>query len=133
MHRFFNHDGERKFPPLVIAAFAVGGVVLVAALALFFGLIVLLLWNWLMPEIFGLPRIGYWQAWGLVVLSHILVKGGFGHGGHGPHGWRHGRGGAGWKNEMRSRFEAEAAQDASKSGLSGGDAGAGEGKQETKA
>lgn len=33
------------------------------------------LWNWLMPEIFGLKAITFWQAWGLVFLSGILFKG----------------------------------------------------------
>ena len=27
------------------------------------------LWNWLMPDIFGLQAINYWQALGLMVLS----------------------------------------------------------------
>ncbi len=57
-----------------------GGIVLAAAMALLFGLIVMALWNWLMPEIFGLPLLGYWQAWGLVLLAHILFK--VGHGGN---------------------------------------------------
>ncbi len=39
------------------------------------GWVVMLLWNWLMPEIFGLTLITYWQAWGLLVLSSILFKG----------------------------------------------------------
>jgi hypothetical protein len=45
------------------------------------------LWNWLMPALFGWPSIGYWQAWGLVILSRILFGGfrGAGGGGH----WRH--------------------------------------------
>lgn len=30
------------------------------------------LWNWLMPVIFGLPEIGYWQALGLMALSSVL-------------------------------------------------------------
>jgi len=30
------------------------------------------LWNWLMPVIFGLPTIGFWQALGLLVLTSIL-------------------------------------------------------------
>lgn len=130
MHRFFFHNGERKFHPLAIAAFVVGGLALMAALALFFGWIVLLLWNWLMPEIFGLPRIGYAQAWGLVLLSHILIKGGFGHSGHGPHGWKHGRHGPGWKDELKTQFGATAESTA------GGDssaAGSGRSAQETKA
>ena len=32
------------------------------------------LWNWLMPAIFGLPVITFWQAVGLLVLSHLLFK-----------------------------------------------------------
>ncbi len=38
------------------------------------GLVVMVLWNWLMPEIFGLKRVDYWQAWGLLVLCTILFK-----------------------------------------------------------
>jgi len=33
------------------------------------------LWNWLMPVIFGLPHIGFWQALGLLLLSRILFGG----------------------------------------------------------
>ncbi|MFP4364758.1 MAG: hypothetical protein ACLFR1_12930 [Spirochaetia bacterium] len=51
------------------------GIAGAALLALIFGLVVMALWNWLMPEIFGLPVISYWQAWGLVLLAHILFKG----------------------------------------------------------
>ncbi len=40
-----------------------------------FGWIVMLLWNWLMPDIFGLPHVTYWQAWGLMLLSCIFFKG----------------------------------------------------------
>jgi hypothetical protein len=48
------------------------------------GWVVMLLWNWLMPEIFGLKHVTYWQAWGLVILSHLLFKNfGSGHGGVG--------------------------------------------------
>jgi hypothetical protein len=39
-----------------------------------FGFIVMHLWNWLMPDIFGLPEVTYWQAWGLLLLSCILFK-----------------------------------------------------------
>jgi len=35
---------------------------------------VMLLWNWLMPVIFGLTSIGYWQAFGLMILSTLLFK-----------------------------------------------------------
>ena len=49
------------------------GILGIGLLALF-GLVVMLLWNWLMPEIFGLKRLTYWQAWGLLVLCWILFK-----------------------------------------------------------
>ena len=40
-----------------------------------FSLLVLLLWNWLMPAIFGLTTINYFQALGLLVFSKILFFG----------------------------------------------------------
>ena len=46
-----------------------------------FSAVVMLLWNWLMPSLFGLGVINFWQALGILVLSRILF-GGFG-GGHG--------------------------------------------------
>ena len=52
-----------------------------------FGLIVMALWNWLMPALFGLKLITFWQAIGLVILSKILF-GGF-RGGPGGRHWRH--------------------------------------------
>jgi len=39
------------------------------------GALVMYLWNWLMPEIFGLPLLTFWQALGLLVLSKILFGG----------------------------------------------------------
>lgn len=33
-----------------------------------------LLWNWLMPVIFGLPVITFWQAAGLMLLISILFR-----------------------------------------------------------
>lgn len=41
------------------------------------------LWNWLMPEIFNLTVINYWQALGLLILSKILFSG-FKHGANHP-------------------------------------------------
>jgi len=49
--------------PILAAALAAGSAA------------VWLLWNWLMPEIFKLPAISFWQAMGLLVLSRILVGG----------------------------------------------------------
>ena len=55
--------------PLVLVAFALFVVL--------GGECVRLLWNWLLPAIFGFPRITFWQALGLLALSRILF-GGFG-------------------------------------------------------
>ena len=38
------------------------------------GVFVYWLWNWLMPTIFGLHTITWFQAWGLMVLSSLLFK-----------------------------------------------------------
>ena len=37
-----------------------------------FSVIVMLLWNWLMPNIFGFTAINFWQALGLFALTRIL-------------------------------------------------------------
>ncbi len=97
----WNFKGETgKWKPLAIVGMVVGGTALAALFAFLFGWVVMLLWNWLMPVIFGLPRIGYWQGWGLVLLSHILVKPGYpGGGGSG------GKKRDGWKAEAKTRFE----------------------------
>ena len=34
----------------------------------------MLLWNWLMPVIFGLPTIGFFKSMGLLALSYIFFK-----------------------------------------------------------
>jgi hypothetical protein len=46
-----------------------------------FGEIVMHLWNWLLPSLFGWHPITFWQALGLLVLCRILF-GGFGGRGH---------------------------------------------------
>jgi len=40
--------------------------------AFLFGWPLMILWNWLVPAIFGLPTITFWQAIGLNLLSGIL-------------------------------------------------------------
>lgn len=60
------------FVPLAIL-----GVFLFVAIG---GEVVRQLWNWLLPTLFGWPRITFWQALGLLALCRILF-GGFGHGG----------------------------------------------------
>lgn len=34
----------------------------------------MLLWNWLMPIIFGLTKITFWQSLGLLILSGMLFR-----------------------------------------------------------
>jgi hypothetical protein len=46
------------------------------------GAVVQALWNWLLPSLFGWPRLGFWQALGLLALCRILF-GGFGASGAG--------------------------------------------------
>src|SRR5437762_3385985 len=50
------------------------------------GEIVMRLWNWLLPPLFGWRQVTFWQALGLLALCRILF-GGFGvHSGSGRHG-----------------------------------------------
>jgi len=72
---------DRSLPVkiLMIIGFTALGI---GALFLF-GLVIMKLWNSLMPEIFGLKELSYWQAWGLFLLSTILFKGMGSGGGHG--------------------------------------------------
>lgn len=65
-----------------------------------FGSCVMLLWNWLMPELFGLSAISFWQAAGLLLLCKILF-GGLGHGHHHGCGCHHHASG----NKLRERWE----------------------------
>jgi len=47
---------------------------LIIVIGLFLAIPTMLLWDWLMPEIFGLTTITIWQAWGLNILSGIFFK-----------------------------------------------------------
>ena len=58
--------------------FIISAAIVVILLVLFVGgQSVKLLWNWLVPEIFGWRAISFWQAVGLLALCRILF-GGFG-------------------------------------------------------
>jgi hypothetical protein len=58
-----------------IVKFLVMGIVFISIFVIGFGQAVLHLWNWLMPVIFGLHQITYWQAVGLLGLCWILFGG----------------------------------------------------------
>jgi hypothetical protein len=67
---------------------------LAAAVAALVGLVVMSLWNWLMPALFAARPLTFWQALGLMVLARLL----FG-------GFRGRPGGGGWRRRMRERWE----------------------------
>ncbi len=48
------------------------------------GEVVMHLWNWLLPPLFGWKTLGFWQALGLLALCRILFGGLGGHHGGGP-------------------------------------------------
>ena len=54
--------------------------IVIGALALSFGVIclqswlVMVLWNWVMVELFGLPVLSFWIAFGLRWLCSLLFK-----------------------------------------------------------
>jgi hypothetical protein len=60
---------------LRIIGLAIGGVAFAVLFALLFGVVVKALWNWLMPPLFGLGVITFWQAFGVVLLAKILFGG----------------------------------------------------------
>lgn len=86
-------------------------ILICIAVAAALGGVVMLLWNLLMPAIFGLTAITFWQALGLFILARILL-GGFGRGRHMMHHGMHHKMGENpihekWKNmtpEQRKAF-----------------------------
>jgi hypothetical protein len=79
--------GYRFFRVLKIVLFGAVAVTVVS-------FVVMSLWNILMPGIFGVRSISFWQALGLLVLSKILF-GGFRSYGGGPR----------WRRRMMERWE----------------------------
>nr|WP_298995716.1 hypothetical protein [uncultured Allomuricauda sp.] len=86
---------EMKVKNFVTKGFKVFFMILIGILFVFLmGFVVMWLWNWLMPTIFGLTTIGYWQAIGLLALAKIL----FGMGNHSSKG-------KGMKKERKRKME----------------------------
>lgn len=67
---------ERTLGEKIIIGVGLGllGLGAAAGLLFLFGWVVMRLWNYVMPEVFGLGTISYWQAWALLALSSILFK-----------------------------------------------------------
>jgi hypothetical protein len=78
-----------------IVKFLIFAIIFLGIFAAGFGSAVLYLWNWLMPPVFGLHTITYWQALGLLGLCWILFGG--------QRGWMNPR--MGRNRYMRGRWE----------------------------
>jgi hypothetical protein len=72
-----------------VALFAPIGILGMALICFLGGQIVMRLWNWLTPPLFGWHTLTFWQALAMLVLCRILFGGPMGGGGR--RGWR-GRG-----------------------------------------
>lgn len=59
------------------------------------GEIVRLLWNWLLPPLFGWREVTFWQALGLLALCRILFGGS---------GWRRGSMRSNMRRHMKERY-----------------------------
>jgi hypothetical protein len=77
------------------------------AMVAIIGLVIMALWNWLIPELFNGNMINYWQALGLLVLVRLLT--GFGKGG--VKHWKH-KMSRGWssmsdadRDKLRAKFK----------------------------
>lgn len=99
---FKTHEGKGRFWLKKIALFVVLAPLFVVA----FGYVVMALWNFTMPGIFGVSTITFWQAIALLLLSKILFSG-F----HGGKGYRHDHPRSTyWKQHWKSMTEEERAQ-----------------------
>lgn len=95
---------------IFIVPAAIAGIAVFIALG---GALVMLLWNWLLPTLFGWRLITFWQAVGLLALCRILFgRSGVGHGVRSG-SWRRTRGGwmrmtaeerEKWREELRARW-----------------------------
>ena len=76
--------------------------------------VVMMLWNWLMPSLFGLSIIGFWQALGILVLAKLFF--GFGHGswgyrgGYYGHSWGHYKHSM-WREKMQEKLKSMTPED----------------------
>lgn len=63
---------KETFGASIIALFLVLAIAFIASLV--FAWPVMLLWNWLMPVLFGITKLTFWQAWGLTFLCGLLFN-----------------------------------------------------------
>ena len=77
----------------VIRGLKIGLIAITAVVV--FGFVVMSLWNWLAPVVFGVRTINFGQALGILVLSKILFGGFRGWPGYGGH----------WRRRLSARWE----------------------------
>ena len=79
-----------------------------------FTYVVMLLWNWLVPELFSGPILTYWQTLGILVLSKILLSG-IGHGHKDrwswrrDHSWSHRHPSSYWRKKFEEKMNGKVA------------------------
>lgn len=61
---------NETFDTAIIALFLM--LVIVFITSLVFAWPVMILWNWLMPALFGITKLTFWQSWGLMFLTGLL-------------------------------------------------------------
>lgn len=82
------------------------------------GVLVMLLWNLLIPDLFGGPTLSWLQAVGILVLSHLLFKGSpF----YGLRVWRRAHRRRRWKQRLASMSPEEFAAFRGELGISASD------------
>ena len=89
MTNYVKHKMRSK-KVICVIGWVILGIMAAIAFAMVLGYGLMYLWNWLMPDIFGLTTVTYWQAVGILVLSKLLFGGFGGHGGKKHNGRRRG-------------------------------------------
>lgn len=52
-----------------------GVLIVIIAFSLLIAFPIKWLWNGVMPDMFGLPEITFWKAYGMYLLFHLLLRG----------------------------------------------------------
>ena len=81
---------------ILIAPLAIVGMALLAYIG---GEVVMHLWNWLLPSLFGWHELTFWKALGMLALCRILF------------------GGCGWRGSYRSRSRTPEERERLRQGL----------------
>lgn len=107
MKEYVEHQVKSKVETFFRGFFKILFMIIAAiAFMLLFGYGFMLLWNWLMPEVFGLPILSYWQAVGILVMAKLLF-GNFEGKGHKKHA-------KGQRKHFREKMNSSCKKDFSK-------------------